>query len=104
MKTSKKLAAAALAGAMAVMTTAAFAGDDFPSLYPQGYKGNGSSYSAEKASCKGAGSCKSGAGCNAEKSCAAAKPKHHKSHKKAAPAAAPAPAAAMKPAEKPAKH
>ncbi len=98
MKTSNKLAAAALAGAMAIMTTAAFAGDDYPSMYPQGYKGNGTSYTSEKAACKGAG------GCNAEKSCAAAKPKHHKHHKKAAPKAAPAPAAAMKPAEKPAKH
>lgn len=98
---SKKLAIAAIAGVMALATTAAIAS---PNPYPQGYKGNGTSYEAEKASCKGAGSCKSGAGCNAEKSCAAAKPKHHKSHKKAAPAAAPAPAAAMKPAEKPAKH
>lgn len=97
---SKKFAVAALAGAMAVMTTAAFAGDDFPSMYPQGYKGNGTSYTAEKASCKATGSC------NAEKSCAAAKPKHHKKHKAAAPAAAPAPAAKhdAKPAEKPAKH
>ncbi len=95
---SKKFAVAALAGAMTLMTTAAFAGDDFPSLYPQGYKGNGSSYSAEKASCKGAG------GCNAASCQQVVKPKHTKKHKKAAPAAAPAPAAAMKPAEKPAKH